>query len=229
MAVPATFARRYAAYSADAALVAAIAVPLLAWTLRDVPATFDATVAALQMRLWELAETLVYEPVGPWAMAELVSDDPALRAGIIALVELVLETLATAAVTIVAIAAVWFVGFESSARQATPGKAALGLRVTDLAGARPAFGRVLARFVAGAPSWALLHLGHAMAAWTKDRRALHDFIAGTRVEQQDDATAPLPPWARAWLAAQVIAVVALIAWVVVYYAGLVAGAAGTSF
>ena len=212
MAVPATFARRYAAYSIDAAIVAAIAVPLVAWTLRDVPAAFDAIVAALQTRMWELADTLLFDPVGPWAIAEIVADDPALRAGIAALAELLLETLATAALTVVAIAAVWFVGFESSSRQATPGKAALGLRVTDMAGERPAVGRVLVRFVAGAPSWALLHLGHAMAAWTKERRALHDFVAGTRVEQDDDATAPLPAWARAWLVAQVVAVVALVAW-----------------
>ena len=229
MAVPATFTRRYAAYSADVAIVAAIALPLVAWGLREFPAAFEAAVTGLQMRMWELADTLVHETVDPWKMGELVAADPALRAGVAALVELLLETFATIGLTIVGVAAVWFIGFESSARQATPGKAALGLRVTDVAGARPSAGRVALRFVAGAPSWALLHLGHAMAAWTKERRALHDLIAGTRVVQVDDANAPLPAWARAWLATQVIAVVALVAWVFVYYAGLIVEAAGSSY
>ena len=55
------------------------------------------------------------------------------------------------------------------------------------------------RFVAAAPSWLLLHLGHALVAWRADGRALHDLIAGTRV----DGDAPLPRWASAWLAVQV--------------------------
>jgi hypothetical protein len=42
-----------------------------------------------------------------------------------------------------------------------------------------------------------LNLGHALAAWTPDRRALHDFIAGTRVENVDPKNTQMPIWA--WL------------------------------
>src|SRR5699024_7519477 len=112
-----------------------------------------------------------------------------------------------------------------SPRQATPGKAALGLRVTATDYGRPSFGRVLARFVAGAPSWALLHLGHALAAWTPERRALHDLIAGTRVLQDAPAGPPLPAWAKAWLVAQAVAAVATTAIVGARYAQWLAEAA----
>ena len=220
MDAPATFWRRYAAYSVDVAAVVVIAVPLLAWQMAGVPAAFDAAVEALQLRLWDLLDGALMDPAGPLELARRWADDPGLRAGIAALADVVLDAVVVAMLVLVLVAAVWFVGFESSARQATPGKAALGLRVTDADGGRAPFGRVLARFLAGAPSWALLHLGHAMAAWTRDRRALHDLVAGTRVELRDDVAAALPGWARAWLALQVAAVVLLFGLVLVRYVQL---------
>lgn len=232
MAVPATFLRRYAAYSVDVAIVLVIAVPLVAWQLGDVPAAFDMAVASLQQRLFELFDSALYDgalyDAGPFELARRWADDPGLRAGLAALADVVLDALVVAMLIVVLAAAVWFIGFESSARQATPGKAALGLRVTDADGGRAPFGRVLARFLAGAPSWALLHLGHAMAAWTKDRRALHDLIAGTRVVQHDAPGTPLPAWATAWLFLQVAAFFGLTGFVLLRYAQLLNEAVGAS-
>ena len=228
MDAPATFWRRYAAYSVDVAAVAVIAVPLLAWQMADVPAAFDAAVEALQLRLWDLLDGALMDPAGPLELARRWADDPGLRAGITALADIVLDALVVSWLIVALAAAIWFIGFESSSRQATPGKAALGLRVTAADGSRPSFGRVAGRFLAGAPSWALLHLGHAMAAWTKERRALHDLIAGTRVVQHDPAATPLPAWARAWLFLQVAAFFGLTGFVLLRYAQLLNEAVGAS-
>jgi uncharacterized RDD family membrane protein YckC len=75
----------------------------------------------------------------------------------------------------------YFAGFESSSWQATPGKRALGLKVTDLAGRRIGFGRASGRFFAKALSTAILLIGFIMAAFTERRQALHDRLAGTLV------------------------------------------------
>lgn len=70
---------------------------------------------------------------------------------------------------------------ESGPRQATLGKLALGIKVTDLNGARISFGRATGRFFASLLSMLILCIGLLMAAFTHRKRALHDFIAGTLV------------------------------------------------
>jgi uncharacterized RDD family membrane protein YckC len=62
---------------------------------------------------------------------------------------------------------VYFAGFESSAYQATPGKMALGLIVTDLDGRRI--------------SAMILLIGFIMVAFTDRKQGLHDYIASTLV------------------------------------------------
>jgi uncharacterized RDD family membrane protein YckC len=73
---------------------------------------------------------------------------------------------------------------ESSGWQATLGKKALGLRVTDLAGHRPTFGRASGRFFAGrgigfVPSVGGLYflIDCILAGFTEKKQALHDIIA----------------------------------------------------
>ena len=77
---------------------------------------------------------------------------------------------------------------ESSSWQATLGKKALGLRVTDLAGSRPTFGRASGRFFAGrgigfVPSVGGLYflIDCIMAGCTEKKQALHDMIASCLV------------------------------------------------
>jgi len=77
---------------------------------------------------------------------------------------------------------------ESSSWQATLGKKALGLRVTDLAGSRPTFGRASGRFFAGrgisfVPSIGGLYflIDCIMAGFTEKKQALHDMIASCLV------------------------------------------------
>jgi uncharacterized RDD family membrane protein YckC len=70
---------------------------------------------------------------------------------------------------------------ESSSWQATLGKKALGLEVTDLAGARISFGRATGRFVGRYLSVMTLGIGYVIIAFTEKKQALHDLLAGTLV------------------------------------------------
>lgn len=70
---------------------------------------------------------------------------------------------------------------ESSARGATLGKMALGLRVTDLDGNRIGFGRATARHFGKFISAMILMIGFIMAGFTKRKQALHDIMAGCLV------------------------------------------------
>jgi len=81
------------------------------------------------------------------------------------------------------IALTWFycAAFEASSLQATPGKIAVGIHVTDHAGEPVGFVRISARYLAKFLSAALLLAGFLMAAFTRRRESLHDCITGCLV------------------------------------------------
>ncbi len=70
---------------------------------------------------------------------------------------------------------------ESSAGQATLGKKALGIVVTDMDGKRISFGRASGRFFGKIISGLTLGLGYIMAGFTEKKQALHDMLAGCLV------------------------------------------------
>jgi len=71
---------------------------------------------------------------------------------------------------------------ESGEKQATWGKQALGLYVTDLMGNRVTFGRASGRFFAKMVTGMIpLGIGYIMAGFTERRQALHDMIASCLV------------------------------------------------
>ena len=70
---------------------------------------------------------------------------------------------------------------ESSSAQATVGKIAFGLIVTDTSYRRISFWRALGRHFAKILSTLPLYLGYVMVVFTPQQRALHDYIAGTVV------------------------------------------------
>lgn len=74
---------------------------------------------------------------------------------------------------------------ESSSLQATVGKMALGIVVTDLDGRRISFGRATGRYFAKYISAFILFIGYLMAGFTEKKQALHDMIAGTLVVTKD--------------------------------------------
>jgi uncharacterized RDD family membrane protein YckC len=82
------------------------------------------------------------------------------------------------------IAVMWlyFAKMESSEKQATVGKKALGIYVTDLNGQRLTFGRATGRFFAKIVSSLIpFYIGWIMAGFTEKKQALHDMMAGTLV------------------------------------------------
>jgi uncharacterized RDD family membrane protein YckC len=70
---------------------------------------------------------------------------------------------------------------ESSAMQATLGKAVIGIRVTDEQGRRITLLRANARYWAKILSVLTFGVGYLMAGFTRRKQALHDFVAGTLV------------------------------------------------
>jgi uncharacterized RDD family membrane protein YckC len=75
----------------------------------------------------------------------------------------------------------YFASFESSSWQATPGKKALGLAVTDINGRRVTFARASGRFWGKLLSQFTFFFGFAMAGFTARKQALHDILAGCLV------------------------------------------------
>jgi uncharacterized RDD family membrane protein YckC len=70
---------------------------------------------------------------------------------------------------------------ESSEHQATFGKRAMGLVVTDLSGERLTFMNALGRYFARILSAITLGIGYLIQPFTERKQALHDIVAGTLV------------------------------------------------
>jgi uncharacterized RDD family membrane protein YckC len=79
----------------------------------------------------------------------------------------------------------YYAYLESGEKQATWGKQALGIYVTNLTGNRISFGNASGRFFAKIISGMIpLGIGYIMAAFTERKQALHDMIASTLVLQK---------------------------------------------
>jgi uncharacterized RDD family membrane protein YckC len=70
---------------------------------------------------------------------------------------------------------------ESSERQATIGKRAVGIYVTDLQGRRISFGQATGRYFGKIISGLILYIGYIMVAFTEKKQGLHEMMAGTLV------------------------------------------------
>ena len=75
----------------------------------------------------------------------------------------------------------YFAGMESSSRQGTLGKMALGIKVGNAKGEQLSFGNALGRYFAKIVSAIILYIGFMMAGWDKKKQALHDKLANTYV------------------------------------------------
>lgn len=70
---------------------------------------------------------------------------------------------------------------ESSNMQATIGKMALGIIVTDMNGAKLTLSKAFVRNLSRILSNLTMLIGYIIAAFTEKKQALHDIIAGTLV------------------------------------------------
>lgn len=204
---PAGFWRRSLAYSLDWLLLA----PLLGYLVA--PHLLAAWTALRRLNSllqdWLLAKMLAAPGVLPSPLGlshELMQDAPAL-ASVNALATQLSQALTVALAIAAVTAALYFIAFEASAWRATPGKRLLGITVVDLAGQRIGWRRAAGRFAAGSLNWLSFNLGHALAAWRPDGRALHDLVAGTATVVH----APMPGWARGLLLAELLLLLGLVA------------------
>ena len=84
---------------------------------------------------------------------------------------------------LIIMAATWlyYALMESSKHQATIGKLALGLKVTDMNGQRISFARATGRYFGKIISGMILLIGYIMAGFTEKKQALHDIMANCLV------------------------------------------------
>jgi len=79
----------------------------------------------------------------------------------------------------------YFAVMESSPRQATLGKMALGIKVTDLNGNKIGFGNATGRYFGKIISAIFLGIGFIMVAFTQKKQGLHDMLADCLVVNND--------------------------------------------
>ncbi len=75
----------------------------------------------------------------------------------------------------------YFALMESGKNQATFGKMAVGLKVTDMDGGRISFLKATGRLFGKIISGLILYIGYIMAAFTEKKQALHDIMASCLV------------------------------------------------
>lgn len=99
------------------------------------------------------------------------------------------------------IGALYFILMEGGAWNATLGKRALGIVVTDQNGGGVSYGTAAVRYLGKIVSSAAFGIGYLMAAFTENHQALHDKIASTlvlnaspsNVRYQSPQYKPVPP------------------------------------
>lgn len=79
----------------------------------------------------------------------------------------------------------YFSLLESSKWQATVGKKAVGLKVTDLHGRRISFGRATGRYFSKIISGLIFYIGYIMASFTDKKQGLHDIITNCLVLKEE--------------------------------------------
>lgn len=214
--------RRYAAWSLDFALLAALAL-LVTWSrLRAATDALSDAFRQLSDTIAERFGALLLQGGDPAALATRLLADPRVHAGSQAVQSALFALLLPPLFAYALLGLLYHVGGEASTWQGSPGKHALGLTVARADGSRASTWQLVVRHVAGAVSWLTLNLGHVLAL-VPPHRALHDLLSGTTVFQERGKTR-LPGWARAWLALQGLAMAAATAWCALRYLALLQSA-----
>lgn len=143
-------------------------------------ATFGQRFAAIMIDtiLLVLLQWMVGGALGYW-IGQSMADDYA--NGYVTLEEVTQKATAWAWIIGIAVSWLYFSLFESSEKQATPGKMAVGLVVTDLSGDRLGFGQATGRHFSKIISSLTLFIGYLAPLWTSKKQALHDIVSGCLV------------------------------------------------
>lgn len=117
-------------------------------------------------------------------MSTMNMEDPEQVGGMIAVI---MAMAGTYFIVAMAVQILYFTFMESSKAQATVGKMALGIKVTDLNGNKLDFGKAFVRNLCRLLSNFTFLIGYIIAAFTEKKQALHDIIAGTLVVKKDQS------------------------------------------
>jgi len=111
-------------------------------------------------------------------ISELENADPEL------LIPVIASAITGLSLTVLLITWFYYALLQSGSRQATVGKMALSLKVTDINGDRLTFARASLRYFSKILSGLFMMIGYIMAGFTEKKQALHDMIANTYVVRQ---------------------------------------------
>ena len=99
----------------------------------------------------------------------------------VGLIGAIIAAVGSIVLIVYAISLFYYAIMESSKAQASLGKMALGIKVTDLDGNRISFGKAFLRAIGKLISSSIMLIGYIMAAFTEKKQGLHDIIANTIV------------------------------------------------
>ena len=159
------FWRRFVAYLIDELLIGAVTFFLLL----PIYLIFGVGIFALE-------NYDKYEDYSSVSFVQYYEDDVS-AAFIIAMIFIILIIAAVATI----LQWLYYALMESSSKQATLGKMALGLKVTDMSGNRISFARATGRYFGKIISGLILNIGYIMAGFTERKQALHDMMANCLV------------------------------------------------
>lgn len=151
----ATFSKRLAACVIDCLLLGIIFLPLTILFLNN-------------SGIWQLIEMYEKLPKGSGELIAFVYPNYAI------LVQNAVRETIYFSLILLALTMVYFALWESSKKQATPGKLAMKIMVWNAKGKHISFIRALSRNFCKIFSVATLMLGYLMPLWTKHKQALHD-------------------------------------------------------
>jgi len=117
-------------------------------------------------------------PAGFWIRFVAIIIDSIIVGGVIFALAMVSPSLSLVGYLL---AIVYWVYFPSSDMMATPGKAVLGLKITDNDGNQITGGTATVRYLGYIISAIVLYIGFLMVGFSDKKRGLHDMIAGTLV------------------------------------------------
>ncbi len=116
-----------------------------------------------------------------FGLASQVEDGAISEEAAVGMIGSIFAMVGSAMIVTVAITLLYFALMESSKSQATLGKMAVGIKVTDLEGNRINFGKAFLRSIGKIISGMIMYIGYIMAAFTEKKQGLHDMIANTLV------------------------------------------------
>jgi uncharacterized RDD family membrane protein YckC len=119
--------------------------------------------------------------LGIGAASSMQDFDPSNEAEAISMMGQIMAFAGVAQFIFLGIQTLYYAFMESSNYQASIGKMVLGVKVTDINGAKLDFAKAFIRNISKIISSFILFIGYIMAGFTDKKQALHDMIAGTLV------------------------------------------------